>query len=84
MHFKLWPEPSHPLFYGTSLSTLPYEICSETVIFGILKSNKGNLKHIFQVIWVSTRRRLSGSGTCLSHTNVCKVSWRVDSAAMAP
>ena len=47
MHFKLWPEPSHPLFYGTSLSTLPYEICSETVIFGILKSNKGNLKHIF-------------------------------------
>ena len=41
--------PLVPLFYGTSLSTFPYEIWSETVIIRILKSNKVNLKHIFQV-----------------------------------
>ena len=41
--------PVIPLFYGTSLRTLLYEIWSETVIIGILKLNKVNLKHIFQV-----------------------------------
>ena len=30
-------------------STLPCKIWSKTVTIGILKSNKGNLKHIFQV-----------------------------------